>query len=123
MRNTYACKKAIKNSKPITQKIILKMISAANQPVIVNAMIKFQQKPARIFIKACPAIIFANNRIDKLKTRAKYDTNSTTISKGLIKIGLLVGKNIFKNSIPLRRIPNIFTPIKKDNARKNVTLK
>src|SRR6187402_3269006 len=119
MRNTYACKKAIKNSKPIT----LKMISAANQPVIVNAMIKFQQKPARIFIKACPAIIFANNRIDKLKTRAKYDTNSTTISKGLIKIGLLVGKNIFKNSIPLRRIPNIFTPIKKDNARKNVTLK
>jgi len=67
--------------------------------------------------------MFAKSRIDKLNTRAKYDTNSTTISKGLIKIGLLVGKNIFKNSIPLRRIPKILTPIKNDNARKNVTLK
>lgn len=67
--------------------------------------------------------MFANKRIDKLNTRAKYETNSTITNKGLIKIGLLVGKKIFRNSIPLLSIPKILTPIKNDKAKKKVTLK
>lgn len=103
--------------------MITKTRAPANNPVTLKLTRKFQQKPAKIFISACPAIIFAKSRIERLKTRAKYDTNSTTINKGLINIGLLAGRNKFKNSIPLLRIPKILTPMKNDNATKKVILR
>lgn len=43
-------------------------IAICNQ--IPKAKNILQQNHAKIFNKVCPAIIFANNRIDKLKTRA-----------------------------------------------------
>jgi len=42
--------------------------------------------------------MFANNRIDKLKTRDVYDINSIRANRGAINKGVPVGKNILKNN-------------------------
>jgi hypothetical protein len=52
-----------------------------------------QAKPIKIFSKACPDIILANNRILRLRTFAKYETSSIIIKKGLITKGTPLGKN------------------------------
>ena len=67
MIKTQACKKAINASKNI--------IHVTNNQGIILAVTKsmlqlahiVQANPIRIFNKACPDIILANNRIDKLK--------------------------------------------------------
>lgn len=41
-----------------------------------------QLNPIKIFNKVCPAIILANNRMDKLKIREKYEINSTAAING-----------------------------------------
>lgn len=52
-----------------------------------------QEKPIKIFNKACPDIIFANKRMLKLKTLAIYDTNSIKMRKGAIASGTPLGSN------------------------------
>ncbi len=69
MVNTYDCKKAIRASKNIiTVTIIQGKIATTiyRGPAVSNP----QEKPIKIFKRACPDIILANNRILKLKTFA-----------------------------------------------------
>ena len=65
---TYACKKVIVNSRPITRNTIPK--GKANQNTWTAFKLKIAQiKLIKIFNKIWPDIIFANNRIAKLKIR------------------------------------------------------
>jgi len=66
---TYACNPQINNSK----KLIAKRINQGAKPIIPAKPIPniVQAKEPKIFVKACPAIMLANNRIAKLKTRTK----------------------------------------------------
>ena len=119
---TYACKKAIKASRNIIIVTIThgKIATKIKTEPFVN---KSQENPIKIFNKACPDIIFANNRILKLKTFAKYETISINIKNGAIAKGTPLGKNrlevvhLFLNTL-IR-----FIPIKYDKARKNVITK
>jgi hypothetical protein len=80
-----------------------------------------QANPASIFKRVWPAIIFANNRIDKLRTRAAYETVSIRIIKGAINTGHPGGKKIPKNPNLCILAPTIFTPIKLAAAMARVT--
>ena len=51
-----------------------------------------QAKPARIFNKQCPDIMFANSRRDKLTTRKLYETTSIKTSSGAMINGAPGGK-------------------------------
>jgi hypothetical protein len=77
-------------------------------------LIKIEKlKPISVLSRVCPAIIFANRRIDKLKSRAIYEINSIRINKKVIERGVPEGKNISKNfRKPVRYIPKIFIQIK-----------
>jgi len=69
MVKTYACKKAIRSSKNITAVTIAHgniEMTIISEPEIRSA----QEKPIRILRSACPDIIFANNRMLRLRTRA-----------------------------------------------------
>ena len=91
---TYACKKAIKTSRNIITVTITQgknAIKTKTDP-LVN---KSQENPIKIFNKACPDIIFANKRILKLKTLAKYETISIKIKKGAMAKGTPPGKSKF----------------------------
>lgn len=56
-----------------------------------------QAKPASIFNKQCPLIIFANRRNAKLTTRKEYETISIGINNGASASGAPAGK---KNEKP-----------------------
>jgi len=66
---TYACKPQISNSK----KLIANKINQGANPImpIIPKLNIVQANDPNIFVKACPAIIFANNRIAKLSTLTK----------------------------------------------------
>jgi hypothetical protein len=69
MVKTYACRKAISNSRnriavTITQGKTARI--AITEPVAINA----QEKPIRILSNACPESMFAKRRILRLNTRA-----------------------------------------------------
>lgn len=81
------------------------------------------EKPIRIFNRACPLIIFANNRILKLKILAIYETNSIGTKINAISTGTPCGKNKLANSHFCSTIPIILIPIKCASAKKNVTTK
>ena len=85
-----------------------------NNIVIVNVL--------NIFNKAWPDIIFANNRILKLKTRAKYEIISIGIKKGIIAKGIPVGKNEFDIFTPWMIIFINNAPIKWIDAKVNVII-
>lgn len=68
-----------------TGKIIKPFQTANNDPAI-------KAKPDRIFNKACPEVILANNRTDKLIIRERFETNSIKIIKGIITNGEPEGK-------------------------------
>lgn len=55
-------------------------------------VISNQVKDDKIFSKVCPDIKLANSRIDKLKTRAKYEINSMTMINGAIAKGVPSGR-------------------------------
>ncbi len=59
------------------------------------------EKPIKIFKRAWPLDIFANNRILKLNTRAKYETNSITKIKGANANGTPEGKKRLTKPQPL----------------------
>ena len=75
-----------------------------------------------IFNKACPDVILANKRIDKVNTLIKYDITSIVTSRGIIKIGTPFGKKIEKNLNPCFRIPIMLIPTKIDSAKLNVKI-
>lgn len=95
-KKTYACKKAITNSKKVTQKITnngkkanpdhIKEIEQAETPID-------QAKPTKILSKICPDNILAKRRTDKLTTLAIYETSSITNNTGIINKGTPDGKN------------------------------
>jgi len=68
--NTYACKIAIPSSKIVTAIIIIRGTNCTKYQIPPKESI-VQANPAIIFNNVCPDIILANNRIDKLKTRAR----------------------------------------------------
>jgi len=80
------------NSNPVTQKMIPKGKKDRISQIEPDEKM-LHTNPIKIFIKICPAIILANNRIDKLNIREKYETYSIKINKGIINIGTPSGKN------------------------------
>lgn len=77
------------SSKPTTIKTITDGIKNNTVPTLKNIV---QLKPAKIFIKVWPDIILANSRVDKLTTRAQYESNSTIDKNGDIGSGAPGGK-------------------------------
>jgi hypothetical protein len=69
MTKTYDCKKAISNSKKIIASTINHGNKAIVQPMTPDPN-SVQEKPIRIFNRACPLIMLANNRMLRLKTLA-----------------------------------------------------
>lgn len=82
-----------------------------------------QIKLIKIFNKIWPDIIFANNRIAKLKIREIYDTYSIKIRKGIMGIGTPSGKNNTKYFSRWKQIPIKLLPIKKANEKYKVRIK
>ena len=66
--NTYACNKAIPNSKIVTALMIINGNNCRKYQIPPKDSI-VQANPAIISNSVCPDIIFAKSRIDKLKTR------------------------------------------------------
>lgn len=75
------------------------------------------ENPVKIFNKACPLEMFANNRMLKLKTREKYETISISTISGANARGTPDGKKRLKYSNPLRQIAIKFIPKKYVNAK------
>ena len=70
------------------------------------------EKPIKILSKAWPDIIFANNRMLKLKTFAKYETISMRIKNGAIAKGTPPGKKRFGVVHLFLKTLRILMPIK-----------
>jgi hypothetical protein len=51
-----------------------------------------QEKPIRIFSRACPDIMFANSRIERLNILATYETPSIIVRNGAIRNGAPLGR-------------------------------
>ena len=119
---TYAWRKEIINSKPITKNTIDIGNTNQNQWIILELAIA-QIKLISIFNKICPDIIFANKRIAKLKIREMYETYSIKIRNGIIKIGTPSGKNKTKYFSLWKQIPIILFAIKKDSEKYKVKIK
>ena len=69
---TYACRKATSISKPVNA---TEKLSGSHPPIIPRLI----TKPPKTFIIVCPAIMFANNRTDKLIGLLKYEIISMTM--------------------------------------------
>lgn len=72
--------------------------------IIKNFQKKINEKhpnpnPAKIFNKACPEVIFANSRTDKLIIRDKLEIISIAIINGVINKGDPFGKKWFNIKI------------------------
>ena len=61
--------------------------------------------PDKIFSKACPAVMFANSRTDKLITLERVETNSIKMMKGVMTKGDPLGKKWLKAKILLSAKP------------------
>lgn len=71
-------------------------------PAKLNAT---RTNPDRIFNRACPAVILANNRTDKLITLERVETNSIKIMNGVITSGEPLGKKWLNAKILLSAKP------------------
>lgn len=80
-----------------------------------------QEKPARIFNKQWPDIMFAKSRSDKLTTRKEYDTTSIKTSSGDIINGAPGGKKRENNAKPCNEKPIKLIAKKKERAKVKVT--
>jgi len=69
------------------------------------------ENPISIFNNACPAVIFANNRILKLSGRASNDTFSMILKNGDIHKSIFAGKNKLNIFQPHLYIPTNINPI------------
>ena len=83
--NTYACKKAIKISKPVNATI------KANGKIPANP--RGTTNPAKTFSNVWPANMLAKSLTDKLIGRDKYEINSMGIKIGSIYHGKPGGAN------------------------------
>ena len=88
---TYAWRNAINSSKTLTRNTT-PAGKIANTDKLDRKMLHVN--PARIFKRLCPAIILANNRIERLKTLAINEISSITTRKGAITKGTPEGKKI-----------------------------
>jgi hypothetical protein len=82
-----------------------------------------QVKLIKIFKRICPDIILANNLIDKLKTRDKYETYSISIKPGIISTGTPGGKNRLKYCSWCIHKAIRLLPKKKASAKNKVSIK
>ena len=73
--NTYACKNAIKISKPVNATINVKGKTPVKNGIDTT-------NPAKTFSKVWPASMFANSLTDRLIGRDKYDITSMGIKRG-----------------------------------------
>ena len=89
-----------------------------NAPKLENNMT--QTKPAKIFKRLCPDIIFANNRIARLRTLAKNEINSITTKNGATTIGTPGGKKNPTTLALCSKIAKIVTPKKNWKDKKKV---
>jgi hypothetical protein len=110
------------NSNPITKKTIPRGNPTQIQWIKLELAIA-QIKLIKIFNKMWPDIIFANNRIAKLKIREIYDTYSIKIKKGIIETGTPSGKNKTKYFSRWKQIPIKLFPIKNANEKYRVRMK
>lgn len=120
--NTYACKNAMANSKPMTKKTIKigKPIQIQwIKPELATAHIKL----IKIFSKIWPDIIFVNSLIAKLKILEIYETYSIKINKGTIGTGTPSGKNKIKYFSRWKHIPIKLLPIKNAKEKYRVRIK
>lgn len=109
---TYACKNAIRISRLNTTVTMSQGMVDTIFILIFFAHINVQLNPLSIFSKACPDSMFANKRIPKLKTRAKYEINSMMISIITKATGTPLGKNADIIDHPLLYTINILIAIK-----------
>ena len=120
MEKTYDCRNAIKISKivtPITRENDISPETSQTPGINSNTY----AYPDRIFKRVWPAVILANNLMDKLNTLAKYDSISTYTKNGRMGAGAPAGTNRLKNFNPCNLIERTFTPTKKINDNANVT--
>jgi hypothetical protein len=110
---TYACKNAIPNSR--IKKAQIK--TNGRKPARPKPRVAVPKMKSRI----CPASMFANNRMLRLSGRIKNDKISITISRGKSHIGMLDGRNIFKNLRPRFLNPSIIQAEKKLSDNSNVS--
>lgn len=80
-----------------------------------------QANPAIIFRSVCPDKRFENSRIDKLNTRAIYETSSIGTSKNASGIFTPLGRKKPKKWILCSFIAVIFIPMNNVSARLKVT--
>lgn len=118
--NTYACNKAIPNSKIVTAIMIIKGNKCRKYQIPPKDNI-VQANPAIIFNNVCPDIIFAKSRIDKLKTRDTYDAISMGTNRGANAICIPLGRKNPKKCSLCFFIEIILIPINNVNAKLNVT--
>jgi hypothetical protein len=81
------------------------------------------KKLESILSKECPAIMFANNLIDKLATLAKYEIISIITRRGVSINGVPAGKNKEKDLVLFIKQPLKFKPKKDIKLKKKVTIK
>lgn len=79
-----------------------------------------QANPAIIFSRVCPDIIFAKSRIDRLKTRERYDAISMGTNRGANAMCIPLGRKNPKKCNLCFFIAIKFIPINNVNAKLNV---
>jgi len=95
IKNTNACKNAIPISKNVTANVIIHGNINIIEYQLPNMKI-LNANDINICCKICPESIFANNRIVKLRIRAKYDTVSKKIKNHANTNGSPFGMKRFK---------------------------
>ena len=113
--NTYACKNAIKISKPVSATMNV------NGKIPVKKGID-TTKPAKTLSNVWPANILANSLTDKLIGRERYEITSIVINKGSIYHGRPGITKKEKKWKPCFTKPKIVTPINTTAARAKVTI-
>lgn len=105
----------VKKDTPTSKNNTANKLIKPKEPKSTFINITFKINKAIIATNVCPANIFADNLIAKLKHLIIYENNSIIIIKGNNAIGHW-GINIFKNSIPFNQKPktNIAKPRVKD---------
>jgi hypothetical protein len=119
---TYACRKAISNSRNRIAVTIIQGKTARTiiaEPVAISA----QENPIKILSNACPESMFAKRRMLRLNTRAMYDTASMKIKKGAIARGAPAGRKRSITFQPCLTTANWLIARKCVKATKKVTMK
>ena len=112
--NTYACKKAINISRPVSATIKARGKKPANPNETT--------KPAKTLSNVWPANMLANSLTDKLIGLERYEITSIGINKGSIYQGRPGITKNEKKCRPCFTKPSIVTPINTTAARAKVTI-